>query len=596
MAYDGIKERKEEIEQEVFQKELGELLLSQYRDEIDRQNETLREKEIRIETCKESVTSAYGEISTLGCQVLYWKQRVAVSEDQICKLACELECSKGEITRQNNIIAILQKERSEAMDGCRYYEAQIKRLKATYDELEDRVDALTVSDAIEANSLKHGRRLRTSRRVTSIFPASIHCSLVTDDVCQPKPFYAAKSYELAAQQCYTQVQSIADQCGHSNTKFRDPDFDIEGDFAAGRNNCLFDLVGSCDGNDSERGKDLPTEGHGLVQVTPGHSKSSDSDDHISIPGSVHRIPWIFRNPRFTISGYSASDVQQGASGDCWWLAALSTIAHRKDLMEKICVMRNEEVGVYGFVFHRDGEWISTVVDDYLYVTESDFDSEIYDATGRKARRHREQKQSGSEALFFAKCGNPNETWLPLLEKAFAKVHGDYQALNGGWSGMAIEDLTGGVTTVVASNSILYKERLWSELLSSGVDGGNFVFALSSGPGETHRNGIVLSHAYSVLEAVEMRKEHGGVSRMLKIRNPWGQRSDSGYGEWHGAWADGSKEWNTYTMDALHHEFGDNGIFWMSYEDVVENFKYIYRTRLFDRGWSMAQKWTSIAVP
>lgn len=195
--------------------------------------------------------------------------------------------------------------------------------------------------------------------------------------------------------------------------------------------------------------------------------------------------------------------------------------------------------------------------------------------------------------------------------------------------MAIEDLTGGVTTVVASNSILYKQRLWSELLSSGVDGRDFVFALSSGPGETHRNGIVLSHAYSVLEAVEMRKEHGGVSRMLKIRsvlspiylavfssflsllpfyyaktflanimqrNPWGQRSDSGYGEWHGAWADGSKEWNTYTMDALHHEFGDNGIFWMTYEDMVENFKYIYRTRLFDRGWSMAQKWTSIAVP
>ncbi|KAM0187031.1 hypothetical protein ACHAPI_011349 [Fusarium lateritium] len=157
---DEIKERKEELEREVFQKELGELLLSQYRNEIDRQKETLREKEIGIETCKESVTSAYGEISTLGCQVLYWKQRVAVSEDQICKLAYELECSKGEIARQNTIIAILQKERSEAMDGCRYYEAQIKRLKATYDELEDRVDALTVSDAIEANSLKHERRLR----------------------------------------------------------------------------------------------------------------------------------------------------------------------------------------------------------------------------------------------------------------------------------------------------------------------------------------------------------------------------------------------------------------------------------------------------
>lgn len=80
------------------------------------------------------------------------------------------------------------------------------------------------------------------------------------------------------------------------------------------------------------------------------------------------------------------------------------------------------------------------------------------------------------------------------------------------------------------------------------------------------------------------------------RNPWGQRSETGCGEWYGAWADGSKEWNTYTINALHHEFGDNGIFWMTYEDMTENFKYIYRTRLFDRGWSMAQKWTSILVP
>lgn len=30
-------------------------------------------------------------------------------------------------------------------------------------------------------------------------------------------------------------------------------------------------------------------------------------------------------------------------------------------MDKICVARDEECGVYGFVFFRDGEWISTVV-------------------------------------------------------------------------------------------------------------------------------------------------------------------------------------------------------------------------------------------
>jgi hypothetical protein len=98
-------------------------------------------------------------------------------------------------------------------------------------------------------------------------------------------------------------------------------------------------------------------------------------------------------------------------------------------MNKICVARNEEVGVYGFVFHRDGAWISTVVDDNLYLKEPDFDKETYDATGSKARHHRKQKQSNSEALFFAKCIDPNETWLPLLEKAVGNFPLDWYVLS-----------------------------------------------------------------------------------------------------------------------------------------------------------------------
>ena len=42
-------------------------------------------------------------------------------------------------------------------------------------------------------------------------------------------------------------------------------------------------------------------------------------------------------------------------------------------------------------------------------------------------------QTGSKALYFAQCREQNETWLPLLEKAYAKAHGDYGAIEGGWS-------------------------------------------------------------------------------------------------------------------------------------------------------------------
>ncbi|KAJ3522261.1 hypothetical protein NM208_g12934 [Fusarium decemcellulare] len=462
---------------------------------------------------------------------------------------------------------------------------------------------------------------KTPGKVTSIFPQSLYESLLTDaDSSYPKSRNAAQSYEAAAKECRARVRAVVRECERTNAKFSDPDFDIESDFTACVNNCLYGLLRRLDDDDDDRPRrrvnarqvkmsldTLRNSGvlaNNKIEIDVNNLRRyiSDDDDYYeprpSKPGSVHRIPWIFENPQFTVDGFSSSDIKQGASGDCWWLAALATIAHRKDLMKKICVARDEECGVYGFVFYRDGEWIWTVVDDNLYLSERDFgqDGDFYDATGRKARQYKKQKQSGSESLFFAKCKDSNETWLPLLEKAFAKVHGDYNALDGGWAGTAVEDLTGGVTTVVAGNRVLRKERLWREMLGSDGEDGEFVFGLSAaGPGEDYKNGLVLRHAYSILKATEVEDEKGERVRLVKIRNPWGQRSDNGHGEWHGPWSDGSKQWTPHMIQKLRHEFGDDGIFWMSYNDMLDNFKWIYRTRLFDERWTVAQQWTSVSV-
>ncbi|KPM36322.1 hypothetical protein AK830_g10250 [Neonectria ditissima] len=413
-------------------------------------------------------------------------------------------------------------------------------------------------------------------KVTSIFPRSLYKTLLPDsDPSQARARNAAQDYEQARSECRDRVRAVVAECERTNSKFSDPDFDIETDFTIRMDNCLYGLVREWENDDgiSEQGgsvrawqvkmsldtlKDSGVLGNDKLEIDVGNlRKYLGSDDGYynsppPRPGSVHRLSWIFESPQFTVDGYSSSDIKQGSNGDCWWLAALATIAHRKDLMNKICVERDEECGVYGFVFHRDGEWVSTVVDDNMYLKTKDFgqDSDVYDSTGKKARLYKKQKQSGSEALFFAKCEDANETWLPLLEKAFAKIHGDYEALDGGWAGTAVEDLTGGVTTVVAGNRVLRKERLWREMVGSGGEDGE---------------------------------------------NPWGQRSETGLGEWHGPWSDGSREWTPYMIQKLRHEFGDDGIFWMSYEDVLDNFKWLYRTRLFDQRWTVVQQWTSVRI-
>jgi hypothetical protein len=258
-----------------------------------------------------------------------------------------------------------------------------------------------------------------------------------------------------------------------------------------------------------------------VSIAQALRGSSDVPEKPREPGCVHRVDWIFDEPSFTVDGFSSSDVQQGSNGDCWWIAAVATLCSMEGLMDRVCVARDAECGVYGFVFYRDGEWISTVVDDSLYVRYKDYDADFdsYDPTGEKERKYKERYQTGSEALYFAKCQSTNETWLPLLEKAYAKAHGDYDAISGGNAGEAVEDMTGGVTSTFMTNKILNKQKLWKELMNEDKE---FVFAVSSpwlgsGKDTESRQGLAMSHAYSVLRAVEEVGEDDKKVQLVLIR-------------------------------------------------------------------------------
>jgi hypothetical protein len=161
-----------------------------------------------------------------------------------------------------------------------------------------------------------------------------------------------------------------------------------------------------------------------------------------------------------------------------------------------------------------------------------------------AEEYRKAHQTGSRALYFAQCSDENETWLPLLEKAYAKAHGDFASIDGGFTGEAIEDLTGGVTTEIYSTDILDREAFWrDELLQVGSE---FLFGCATGfyanwldtsgvPRE--REGISEGHAYSIMDAKEIKGQ-----RLLKLRNPWGKK------EWTGRWSDGSSEWTPEWMN------------------------------------------------
>ncbi|KAI1098473.1 cysteine proteinase [Jackrogersella minutella] len=405
---------------------------------------------------------------------------------------------------------------------------------------------------------------KTPGKATTIIPHNEYAEKAAKRSTKAVGTNTQTSYEEAAAVCKAKVAKIVKECRRVNQKYRDPHFDLELDLKSGGRDTLESLCNTKD--------------------------KSDSDFS---PKSVKRVTDIFDEPKFYIEGPTANDVRQGRDGDCWLLAALCTLSNKPSLIEKVCVARDEQVGVYGFVFHRDGEWISEIIDDKLFLTKPDFDESFLERILWEDRerinseeQYRKAYQSGSGALYFAQCEHENETWLPLLEKAYAKAHGDYAAIEGGFTGEGIEDLTGGVTSELYTTDILDKEYFWKEELMKVND--EFLFGCNTGVwgvvwGE--RKGIFELHAYSIMKAVDIDGQ-----RLVLLKNPWGK------GEWKGAWSDGSKEWTAEWLIKLNHQFGDDGNFWISYDDLLRKYQAFDRIRLFGPEWKVTSLWTTFSVP
>ncbi|KAJ7235550.1 cysteine proteinase [Mycena rebaudengoi] len=368
-----------------------------------------------------------------------------------------------------------------------------------------------------------------------------------------------KELDTALAECKALVERIAKDCRAKNRCFRDVEFDLEND----KERCLFGL---------------------------------SKEDRKFAPSDVQRVTKIFEKPSFFIDGAESNDIVQGRLGDCWFLSALATMSTAKGLIEKFCVARDEKVGVYGWIFFRDSSWVTVIIDDLLFTSIPKFEelnSEEQALYHRDKNFYNSSARKGGKSLYFARSGTENETWVPLIEKAFAKLHGDYASIVAGYSSEAIEDLTGGVSTFIPTKDILDVDLFWKEeLLLATKDrlfgcGFDTLDTVRSGREEVFVNGLIGGHAYSVLRAVEYRGK-----RFVVLRNPWG---DS---EWTGRWSDGAKEWTKEWLPALEklqHDFGDDGEFVMEYSDFLANWDLIERTLLFDDSWAMSSQWLQVTA-
>lgn len=124
-----------------------------------------------------------------------------------------------------------------------------------------------------------------------------------------------------------------------------------------------------------------------------------------------------------------------------------------------------------------------------------------------------------------------------MEKAFAKYHGNYEHIIGGWMAYGVTALNGGPWTDYW-NSDVDVETIWSDIKTHDDDW-DIVTAGSQFCGsdsETNPNGVACGHAYTILHTYTLSGGDNDGQRLLKIRNPWGSEKYSSN------WSDSDDRW------------------------------------------------------
>eukprot|EP00929_Paragymnodinium_shiwhaense_P075134 TRINITY_DN38414_c0_g1_i1.p1 TRINITY_DN38414_c0_g1~~TRINITY_DN38414_c0_g1_i1.p1 ORF type:complete len:894 (-),score=162.22 TRINITY_DN38414_c0_g1_i1:266-2947(-) len=285
---------------------------------------------------------------------------------------------------------------------------------------------------------------------------------------------------------------------------------------------------------------------------------------------------------------SPTDISQGGLGNCWFCGSLAAVAEKPQLIHRLFVdpFSNKgdlsPRGVYLVRLCDGGEWRYEVMDGLF-----------------PCSRHRMLAFSGARR---------NQLWVPLIEKAYAKLRGNYEAVEGGTPAEGLRLFTGWPSIVqelqAAATSrgrsddqaqafrmqavcpYVDEDLLWTRLVSAFDS--QLIICGSCGhvdgiTDQQYRSaGLSPSHCYSI---VRMATAGQGTIRILKLRNPWGTGR-----KWNGRFSDEDLESWTPELKAEvgEDDLGAEGVFWMMLQDVRRFFNSIticpYR-----EGWAEARR-------
>ncbi|XP_050684047.1 calpain-C [Leptidea sinapis] len=155
---------------------------------------------------------------------------------------------------------------------------------------------------------------------------------------------------------------------------------------------------------------------------------------------------LYANPKFINETYDAFDVVTSILGDQWMRSCFGLLYLYKGLFFRVIPgdqqMDSDYAGIFRFRIWWCGKWMEVLVDDRLPTVH-----------GR---------------LAFMHCSESEQLWPALLEKAYAKMHGSYEALKYGNLHDGLVDLTGGITETIALSDMKDPMALYNLLQTTSL--------------------------------------------------------------------------------------------------------------------------------
>lgn len=236
-----------------------------------------------------------------------------------------------------------------------------------------------------------------------------------------------------------------------------------------------------------------------------------------------------------VNGVCAADVEQGAIADCYLVSGLASVADAKPQVLRDAIKDNGDGSYRVRLYDKSGAPKHVTIDGQLY--------------------------SKNGGLHYGKGTDRKELWVPLMEKAYAKMNGGYEAIgNGGNGGTALTAITGKPSEYVTNRS-LGSDALYARLREA-TEHRRPMTANTFSKGDTKKdkaygaNGLSSWHVYSVLGAGEQ-----GGDRYVTLRNPWASNEYSNPGYVTDVDRDGDG-----ALD------GDDGVFRMKLSDFRQQFR------------------------